>query len=100
MQENEFSYIVHIFIQRQFECFENFNNKLNNRSINRIFNEITEIRNRFAHPPYDVETFLKTLSHYIPDLIDDYREAMVNIDLLILRSINSKIVTHTLEKYR
>ena len=72
------------------ECFGNFNNILSTKNINSTFNEIIEIRNRFAHPPYDVETFIKTLSHYIPDLINEYREAMLNIDLLVPKRFSNK----------
>ena len=72
------------------ECFGVFNNKLSSKTINSIFNEIIAIRNRFAHPPYDVETFIKTLSHYIPELIAEYREAMLNVDFLIPKAFSNK----------
>ncbi len=73
-----------IFHQKlELKCFGNFHKKLNEGDFNKIFTELVESRNRYVHPPFDSTSFLSLLNQYLPVLIESYRLAMRDIDLLI-----------------
>lgn len=69
--------------QVKLKCFGDFHERLNEVDFNKIFKKLVESRNRYVHPPFDSISFLSVLNQYLPFLMERYRLAMKDIELLI-----------------